>query len=295
MTTKSYSNLQPISSAWNSALRNFAIPTVMNAKVYDIIDGVTMTEYQTMAKGTGTFNATELEAIYNIDPTLVTRAGSEGSYTYTLNGTAVANFADLKANEIVALYLLATPIAELKYLKTANAPQEGPTKTVTGGQNNDTLLKYGKTARLEITNALGNAEALEALGGMTVEYFRTAIATASTLRTGATDVLHATNRFAGSKCILGETLIVDADTGAEIDCYIIFYDFLPDNLFNLTQDAEGDATVFDMNGDLRLTKILIGDLEATGNENGIVTKTFYSILPKLDYATNPTVIEDNGL
>ena len=50
-----------------------------------------------------------------------------------------------------------------------------------------------------------------------------------------------------------------------------------------------------MNGDLRLTKILIGDLEDTGNENGIVTKTFYSILPKLDYATNPTVIENNGL
>lgn len=294
MATNSYSNLKNSSAAWNSALRNFGIVTVMNAKIYDVYDGMTMEELQDHT-ATKTFTNAQLEVLYNINTAFVTRSGTEGSYTYELNEDAKINFEELKANEIIALYLMTKEISYLKYLKTANATQEGPTKTITGGQNASPLVKYGKTARLEMQNALGNAEALEALTGLTVEYFRTTLATDATLNVGATDALHATTTFAGHKTVVGDTFLVDANTGKQVQAYIIFYDFLSDSLLSLTQDAEGDATVFDMNGDLNEVKILIGDDEAVGDEDGVITGTFYTILPRLDYATNAQIIEDNGL
>jgi len=280
MATKSYSNLKNSSAAWNPAIRNFGIVTVMNAKIYDVYDGMTKDEYiaLTPVKNTANYLKTQFETIVGQDATVI-------------------DFSLLKANEIMALYLSTKPISYLKYLKTANATQEGPTKTITGGQNASPLVKYGKTARLEMQDALGNAEALEALSGLTVEYFRTNRSTDYSV--GSTDVLHATTTFAGHKTVLGETFIIDSKTGAQVNAYIIFYDFLSDSLLSLTQDAEGDATVFDMNGDLNEVKILIGDDEEFGDEDGIVTGLFYSVLPRFsiaeDYNENYKVIEDNGL
>ena len=56
---------------------------------------------------------------------------------------------------------------------------------------------------------------------------------------------------------------------------------LPDSIFNLTQDAEGDATVFDMNGSLNSKEICVG-LDNQANTNTTMN-VFYSILPQLDY------------
>jgi hypothetical protein len=281
MATKSYSNLKNSSSIWNSTLRNFGIVTVMNAKVYDIIEGMLVSDYQTKTGVT-------IEYLTGINPAWV-------SGSAVVEG-AVIDFSQLKANEIISLYLNLTPVTTLKYLKTSNATQDGPKKTITGGQNSATLVKYGKNARLEMTNALGNAEALEALSGMTVEYFRSTKHTDATLKKGATDVLHATTTFAGPKAIIGDTFLVDAETQNQALAYILFYEFLPDGFSNLTQDADGDATVFDMNGDLKDVRILIGDDEATGDEDGVVVNTFYSILPRANYETNAvSAIEDKGL
>lgn len=305
MATNSYSNLVNSTAAWNSAVRHFGITTVMNAKVYDIIEGKDITAFFTAVEKTP-------EQVYTLFGTdgsgnnpFVTRAGAgteQEPYTYAFNNENI-KFSKLKVNEIVALYLMTTPVTQLKYLKTANVTQEGPTKTVTGGQNASPLIKYGKTSRLEIQDALGNAEAMEALMGTVTEYFRVNKATDSTLEKGASDVIHAATTFAGPKAILGETFIIDSKTAAQVPCYIIFYDFLPDSLFNLTQDAEGDATVFDMNGDLIQTNIYVGDnhfkhVEATqttlahdeADEDGIVVGVFDSIIPKLDYAANPLQI-----
>ena len=335
MATKSYSNLHSAESSWNPAVRNFGIVTVMNAKVFDPIEGKTMDQFLGLVKSEFTtkegateqhpilFTQAALKNLYDIskytkkeegqEPTelsrFVTRTakGTEPeTYNYTLIDDATINFEELKANEIIALYLMTKEITTLKYLKTANATQEGPTKTVTGGQNASPLIKYGKTARLEMQDALGNAEALEALAGLTVEYFRKKKATSYDV--GATDILHATTTFAGHKVIIGDTFVVDAEKGGQIPAYIIFYDFLSDSILSLTQDAEGDATVFDMNGDLGEVKILIGDdkyedlfdkegqdANEFGDEGGIVTGVFYSILPQLDYANKPTVIVDNHL
>lgn len=303
MATNSYSNLKSTSTGWNSTLRNFGVVTVMDAKVYDVYNGMTMGEYAALVKGnSGTLSQEVLEILYSIDKNFVTATVEQEETVYVLNTNAKIDFSKLKVNEIVALYLLTNPIATLKYLKTANTTQDGPTKTITGGKHNSTLVKYGKTSRLEMTDALGNAEALEALTGMTVEYFRTTYATTEAeLLTGATDVLHSTAQFAGHKTIVGDTFFIDSKTGQKVNAYIIFYDFLSDSLVSLTQDAEGDATVFDMNGDLNETDVLVGDLYKKdngqtvlgGDADGVVTGLFYSILPLLDYETNPQIIQDN--
>ena len=155
----------------------------------------------------------------------------------------------------------------LDTLKIANVSVEGPSKTVTGGQYSNPLIKFGKSARLEMQDALGNAEAVEALCGGVVEY-----------KDGAAgDIigLHNGEDFAGPKCIIGDSFFIDQRTGAQVKVAIIFYQFLPDSLFNLTQDAEGDATVFDMNGDLLTTEILVGQKEGNTPElHGV----FYSII-----------------
>ena len=58
-----------------------------------------------------------------------------------------------------------TRLCRLDTLKIANVTQEGPTKTITGGQFSNPLIKFGKSARLEMQDALGNAQAIEALCG----------------------------------------------------------------------------------------------------------------------------------
>lgn len=303
MATNSYSNLVNSTAAWNSAIRHFGITTVMNAKVYNIIEGEDISKFFTKVGKT----AAQVASLFGTDEkgnNAFVSKKTEDSYAFNAENI---DFSKLKVNEIIALYLMTTPVTELKYLKTANVTQEGPTKTVTGGQSASPLIKYGKTSRLEIQNALGNAEAMEALMGTVTEYFRTTKATDANLETGATDVIHAGSTFAGPKAILGETFIIDSKTAAQIPCYIIFYNFLPDSLFNLTQDAEGDATVFDMNGDLIKTNILIGNMLELNTDNktykestigGVKIGVFDSILPKsskLNYATNPLSIVNNGL
>ena len=300
MATTSYSNLVNSTAAWNSAIRHFGITTVMNAKVYNIIEGEDISTFFTKVGKTAAQVATLFGTDAKGNNAFVSKK-TDNSYAFNAENI---DFSKLKVNEIVALYLMTTPITELKYLKTANVTQEGPTKTVTGGQSASPLIKYGKTSRLEIQDALGNAEAMEALMGTVTEYFRTTKATDDNLEKGATDVIHSGSTFAGPKAILGETFIIDSKTAAQVPCYIIFYNFLPDSLFNLTQDAEGDATVFDMNGDLIKTTILIGNMLEwdTGNKkykestiDGVKIGVFDSIIPKIGYDTKPLEIVNNKI
>ena len=74
---------------------------------------------------------------------------------------------------------------------------------------------------------------------------------------------------------------IDRKSGQQVKVKIIFYQ-LPDSIFNLTQDAEGDATVFDMNGDLLTTEIQVGN--AANNIHGV----FYSIVDPNEAETKPT-------
>jgi hypothetical protein len=58
-----------------------------------------------------------------------------------------------------------------------------------------------------------------------------------------------TNKFPGPVTILGDTFVVDQKSGDQVAVKILIYKFLPDAIFNLTQDASNAAT-FDMNGDV---------------------------------------------
>ena len=180
---------------------------------------------------------------------------------------------DLTAYEVYDLSKTMKVLCEIDTFKVANVTQEGPSKTVTGGQYSNPLIKFGKSARLEMQDALGRAEAIDALCGGIME-------TEGGVITG----LHFGEDFVGPKMIIGDTFFIDRKSGQQVKVKIIFYQFLPDSIFNLTQDAEGDATVFDMNGDLLTTEILVGHEDNTEDVHGV----FYSII-------DPTETKDVGM
>lgn len=198
-----------------------------------------------------------------------------------LNLAEDKDLSDKKVYDIVnaLLALDSTNYIKLDTLKIANINQDGPTKTITGGQTGSALLKYGKTATIEIQDALGKADALELLGGATIETFTAE----GKITEGNTKVIHFGDQFGGPKPILGESFFVDQKTGKQIKVYILIYEMLPDSIFNLTQDAEGDATVFDMNGSLNSKEICIGVDGDTAHDTTM--NVFYSILPKIAEST----------
>ena len=118
-------------------------------------------------------------------------------------------------------------------------------------------------------DALGNANVIDALCGGIAEYDTIA----KTNLTG----LHYGEDFGAPVTIIGDSFFIDQKTGAQVPVKIIFYQFLPDSIFNLTQDAEGDATVFDMNGDLLTTIVKLPSV-ASGDANAIEHGIFYSIV-----------------
>ena len=124
-------------------------------------------------------------------------------------------------------------------------------------------------------DALGRADALDALCGTVSETGGQA------LSYDAVGAVHVTEDFNGPKTIIGDTFFIDQNSGQQIKALIVFFQFLPDSIFNLTQDAEGDATVFDMNGDVLTTNILINDKAGVPTEHGV----FYSILDPKELAS----------
>lgn len=175
--------------------------------------------------------------------------------------------------EVLTAAKTAKKLCRLDTLKVANVTVEGPSKTVTGGQYSNPLIKFGKSARLEMQDALGSVGAIDALCGGITE---------SSAKASDTDkidyskvvALHIGEDFNGPKTIIGDSFFIDQKTGQQVKVKIIFYQFLPDSLFNLTQDSEGDATVFDMNGDLMTTDIKTYDIAGNPITHGI----FYSIV-----------------
>lgn len=142
----------------------------------------------------------------------------------------------------------------LDTLKIANFTQEGPTKTITGGQYANPLIKYGKTMTCEMQDALGRAAVLEEFFGCEYKDGR----------------LSVTDKFPGAFAIEGDTFFIDQKTGDKVPVHILIPQFLPEAILTLTQDAEGDATVFDLNGTVSVTKIC----EADGSD---VRDVFYEI------------------
>ena len=192
-------------------LRKFGVVTVMDVKAYRT---ELFTEDQKEDKDAkkAAYNAGEWDAISTFN---TVTPGGEGQQD-TLTSKA--------------------PLFTLDTLKIANINQEGPTKTITGGQTADTLLKYGKTVNMEMQEALGRYDVLENIYG--VNYSKNH------------QIATFTDRFPGELTLVGTTFVIDQKTGAKQPIQIVIPRFLGDGIFNLTQDAEGDATVFDLNGNV---------------------------------------------
>lgn len=222
--------------------------------------------------------------------------GATGSFAEMMNGFGVVtvmnaeiheiasneNFSTQTAEQIRTKYKgnASTLLASIDTLKIANVTVEGPNKTVTGGRYSNPLIKFGKSARLEMQDALGRADAVEAFGGCVNEYSDAAYKNVS--------AMHITEDFAPTRLILGETFFISRKTGKQVKVDIVFYQVLPDSIFNLTQDAEGDATVFDMNADLLTTEIKMDD--ADGTVHGV----FYSIIPQTAGVTFTIAVDSTG-
>ena len=226
MADKHFTRLLSSENGFNQMMQRFGVVTVMNVRVYEWFD----------------FN--------HMDP-----SPRRGSLTYP---TPYEFYQGITKNF--------TPLCTLDTLKISNISVEGPSKTLSGGQYANPIIKFGKTARLEMQDALGHIDAIDALCGGIAE------------RTGGRDGdyigLHVSEDFNTPKIIIGDTFFIDQATQQQVSVVIIFYKFLPDSLFNLTQDAEGDASVFDMNGDLLPMSVLLGNDESTWTPHDV----FYSII-----------------
>lgn len=167
-------------------------------------------------------------------------------------------------------------VVHLDTLKITNINAEGPNKTATGGMSNDTLIKYGKTFSMEMQDALGRYGVLTNLYGANVSK--------------NDDILAITDRFPGEMTLVGDTFFIDQATGAKQPLKVVVPIFLGNGIFNLTQDAEGDVSTFDLNGDvLRFEK----ETTDTVNESGKYEKggdnSFYFLCTKDAFSVIKTV------
>lgn len=142
----------------------------------------------------------------------------------------------------------------LDTLKIANLTQEGPTKTITGGQYASPLIKYGKTMTCEMQDALGRAAVLHEFFGCDYDE--------------ESGRLSVTDKFPGAFAIEGDSFFIHQKTGEKVSVHIFIPQFLPDAILTLTQDAEGDAAVFDLNGSVNVTKIKDATYDSTQAVDG---------------------------
>ena len=248
-----YTKLEKSESSFAERRKHFGVVTVRNAKIYDVDD------YSKLAQ----------VSAYQIAHAVKIATANDVSVVV---GQTADTTKDIKL----------TYRGEIDTLKTASISADGPTKTITGGQYNEPLLKYGKTITVSRQDALGDHRALEALCGTVSEY---SDVTKPTTITEANFIgRHITPQFATAKRIIGDSFFVNQKTGETVKVTIMLYKFLPDSLFNLAQEADGDAAVFDRNGSLFPVEIQVGQSDAKSEPEQV----FWSVIdPAKDTKANP--------
>ena len=280
MADKHFTRLLSSENGFHQMMQRFGVVTVMNAHVYDYNSlqdflikqnktedktaGDTSTGTETTESGSagsagGAGGSQDTGSSAGSKPIIITPESRPEQTPDTETGLTPYNFYKILTNELEPLFTLDT-------LKISNITIEGPSKTISGGRYNNPLIRWGKTARLEIRDALGHIDAIDALCGGIAE------------RTGGSKGnyigLHVGEDFNTPKIIVGDTFFIDQKNQQQVPVVIMFYKFLPDSLFNLTQDAEGDASTFDMNGALLPVSIYLGNKESTLAPHDV----FYSII-----------------
>ena len=277
MADEHFTRLLSSENGFHQMMQRFGVVTVMNAHVYDynalqdfLINqkktedktaGDTSTGTETTESGSagGAGGSQDTGSSAGSKPIIITPESQPEQTPDTETGLTPYNFYKILTKELEPLFTLDT-------LKISNITIEGPSKTISGGRYNNPIIKWGKTARLEIQDALGHIDAIDALCGGIAEHTGNS--------KGNYIGLHVGEDFNTPKIIVGDTFFIDQKNQQQVPVVIMFYKFLPDSLFNLTQDAEGDASTFDMNGALLPVSIYLGNKESTLAPHDV----FYSII-----------------
>ena len=126
MADKHFTRLLSSENGFNQMMQRFGVVTVMNVRIYEWFD----------------FN--------NID-------------NIPLSDDLLAAVTPYDCYQGIVKEL--TPLCTLDTLKISNISIEGPSKTISGGRYANPIMKFGKTARLEMQDALGHIDAIDALCG----------------------------------------------------------------------------------------------------------------------------------
>jgi hypothetical protein len=216
-----------------SKTAGFGIVTVMNVDAY-----------------TGP-SAVELEAFKTMTPNEILEYMTAGIIPDNIT-TLTTEKTTMKRGET------GSHLCYLDHLQTSTLTTSGPDITISGGQYKNPLIKFGKSCRCEITDALGQKDALVALGGAEED---------------DDGDLSITERFPGPITMVGDIFLIDQKTGDHIKCQILMYQFLPDAVPSFSFDMNNAAT-FALNGDLLSTEV--------NNSKGLKAGVFYSIIGAFD-------------
>lgn len=127
---------------------------------------------------------------------------------------------------------------EMDSLSISNITQEGPTKEARGGQEARPIIRYKKTLRLEMEDVVMKADTL------------TTFMNGNLVDDGTDETLQITEEFATYLYVTGETYVIDRATGDRKFVTVKFYNFLPDSIFDLTMESEGDIGMINIGGEL---------------------------------------------
>lgn len=155
--------------------------------------------------------------------------------TDTLKRFGFVTVMDVKFTVLENGEVPATPETfEIDSLSISNITQEGPTKTIKGGMHATTQFRYGKEMRLEMEDVVARADVLQHIMGAKV----------------VEDELQITDNFPSALRVDGTTFIIDQETGDKKWVKLIIPEFLPDAIFNLTLEAEGDFGTMEIAGEI---------------------------------------------
>ena len=125
-------------------------------------------------------------------------------------------------------------IGELTCLTISNITQEGPRKEARGGRNAEPCVRYGKTLRVEMEDVVARTGIFESVFGAK--------------KTG--DIYSFTNEFGTPLTLIGETQVVDKETGELKNATVTIHNFLPDSITDFNMESEGDIGVINIAGEM---------------------------------------------
>jgi hypothetical protein len=125
----------------------------------------------------------------------------------------------------------------LDSLTISNITQEGPVKEARGGIHGKPIIRHKKTLRLEMEDVVARLDTLEYFFG------------AKVVKTDP-ESFTITDKFPKKLTLIGRTYVVDKDSGDRIWMKLKFENFLPDGVFEIGMEAEGDIGMIGIAGEL---------------------------------------------